>query len=145
MNATQDNTDRAKIVLLRTDDSEASFVTRTWMCLADRVRFERAYGVSSGELAGAAQQAKAAVTDEGELIEGADTAALGAIKEEWLAYFAWLAARRCLPDVYGETDFEAFLEQLAEFDVIEGVDADGELVVVADPTPDPERKEAPAA
>ena len=79
----------------------------TWMCLADRVRFEHRFDASPAQMAAW----EGLYDDEGKVREGAD---LSGIREEYLAFFAWCEARRRANDI---PDYGEFLERVAGLDI----------------------------
>lgn len=91
------------------DGREHAFETRTYMCTADRVAFERRFQVNSGELSKLGE-----IYDEaGRPRPGAD---LGAFRDEWIAFFTWRVAARHVPAL-AEMAFDAFVEELAEVEL----------------------------
>lgn len=75
---------------------EFGFDTATYMCVADRVAFERHFKISTGTLAAAADRPG----DE----------AAPRISDEWVAFFTWRSALR---DAVGFTlEFEPFLDDV---------------------------------
>lgn len=84
------------------------FKTRTWMCQADRVAFERRFDTSIGAMSALREQFD---PETNEPKEGAD---LSPIKEEYIAFFAW----RCMNREVGDQGaFEAWVETVAEVDI----------------------------
>lgn len=92
----------------RTVESNADL----WMCLSDRVAFERKFGKSTMSLAKFAPQngngdAPADTTAR-------DDEAAEELREEWLAFFVWRCLRRDHADV---GDFDAFIDQVVNVEV----------------------------
>jgi hypothetical protein len=105
--------------------AEHVFTTRTYMCTGDRIAFERHFKVSTGELKKAGAEG---------------------IREEWIAFFCWRAARRALGDDLIPADFApsavpssrpAFLELLEEVDLEEVTEETDAAEAAPDPTPIP--------
>lgn len=106
----------SRITLTRLDGSEIAFDTRTFMCLADRVAFERHFQSSSAAMTAL----KDKFDDSGKPLPGAD---LSDLREEHLAFLVWLAAVRSNDSgVVGP--FEDFVMDLEDFDVKEDAEAD---------------------
>ena len=99
----------SRIILHRLDGTEVSFETRTFMCLADRVAFERHFHSSSAALASLRDKFDA----EGNAVPGAD---LSDLQEEHVAFLVWCAARRSSHDI---GPFDDFVMGLEDFDLIE--------------------------
>jgi hypothetical protein len=72
------------------------FKTRTYMCQADRVAFERRFNLTIAELHNRA---------------AADS---GRISDEHVAFFAWRAMNR---EVGDQGDFDAWIERVEEIDL----------------------------
>lgn len=102
-------TTRVELVLI--DGTEISTRSHLFMCTADRVAFERHYKTSSASMRSIADL----FDEEGQPREGAD---LGALREEWILFFAWRVLVRESADV--ERDFQAFIESVAECNVSDG-------------------------
>jgi hypothetical protein len=92
------------------DGTHHEFTTRTFMCAADRVAWERQFGLkSSAMIRGAAGAERYETTKD--LADLADSG----LDEEWLMFFAWRCAVR---DLDGFTmGWQEFSEQLAEYDL----------------------------
>ena len=103
--------DATTVTIKLLDGTEHRFETRTYMCTSDRIAFERHFKVSTGAL---------------------KATSLEGIHEEWIAFFAWRAARRSLGDTV-PADFVAFADALEETD-LEDV---SEPEAAPDPTPIP--------
>lgn len=97
--------------------------------LADRVAFERHFGVTAAAL----QRLGDAFDEEGKLREGADPAG---VREEQVAFLVWRMLRR--PNGAGEQigPFEQFVESLAEIGL--------EQAAEEDPAVDPTEQAPPA-
>lgn len=108
----------SQITLTRLDGSELSFDTRSFMCLADRVAFERHFGSSSAGLA----KMRDKFNPDGTPVKGAD---LSDLQEEHVAFLVWRAILRYQaandPGAPLQS-FDDFVEGLEEFDVKDGVD-----------------------
>jgi hypothetical protein len=121
------------------DERTLRVTTRSFMCAADRVAFERHFQISSTELMRASAAAKAL----GELTSASDgaedgaleaaTAAVGdqagGLRETWMLFFCWRAATRGAAEALGSMSFEDFCEQVADYDITEGNEP-----AAADPT-----------
>lgn len=103
--------DTTTVTIKLLDATEHRFDTRTYMCTADRIAFERHFQLSTGAL---------------------KQGGLEGIHDEWVAFFCWRAARRSLGDAV-PADFAAFCEVLEEVDLAEVKPEDG----TPDPTPIP--------
>lgn len=98
-------------------EHETTTTERMYMCLADRVQFERRFNVSFGELR--------------------INSAAGIQHDEWIAFFVWRALARGVPAL-SQVSFDDFVEAAAELDIIRVSDD-----VVAE-TPPGETPEQPA-
>ncbi len=103
-----------KLKLRRLDGIRHEIETATWLCLADRIAFERRYGRSAiAEI----EALQGAVDPERQTLrEGAD---LSPLREESIAFFAWRAAARSNVGDYAGMAFETWLELVADLDIEE--------------------------
>lgn len=102
---------------------EATGLHRTWMCLADRVKFEKQFSTSTGGVVLAFSELYEEDDDgKRKLKDGADVSGL---REEYLAFFTWCELRRRADDV---PDYAEFIESVVSVDLDHGPAA-------ADPTP----------
>jgi hypothetical protein len=108
------------ITLDRLDGTQVKFDTRTFMCLADRVAFERHFHSSSAALASLRDLFDA----DGAPIPGAD---LSSLQEEHVAFLVWCAAARSGNAV---GSFDEFIVALEDYEILEDAD-------VLDPTAPP--------
>jgi hypothetical protein len=119
----------SRIVLTRLDGTQIAFETRTFMCLADRVAFERHFHSSSAALSALRDKFDA----EGVPIPGAD---LSDLQEEHVAFLVWCAARRTSHDV---GSFEDFVMALEDFEM-----TDEPVEAGLDPTAPPSERSQPS-
>jgi hypothetical protein len=103
----------SRITLDRLDGTQVSFDTRTFMCLADRVAFERHFHSSSAALASLRDKFDA----DGAPLPGAD---LSDLQEEHVAFLVWRAAARS-GDAVGS--FDEFVMALQDYEIVEEADA----------------------
>lgn len=95
-----------KLTVRFVDGAEQTVETRTYMCLADRVAFERHFGDST---------VKAMRALAGDYADGERRAeAMAGFREEWTVFFTWRCLRRFEPET---PDFDAFLETVAEVEI----------------------------
>jgi len=99
-----------KITIERFDGPSETFAPVAYMGMADRVAFERRFGVDSAELVRWGRDLKRISgdldDDETDLPPGAK------LNEEWIAFFVWRAARRGL----GVTaSFDEWIDDVAGF------------------------------
>ncbi len=117
----------AKITATLDDGSARECSTSTFMCLADRVAFERYFGQSSAALAAVREL----FDDDGKPKPGAD---LSILREEWIAFFAHRALLRA--DREGTPAYDDFIESVAGVTI----DQDGDV-----PAPNPTEPAPPAS
>ncbi|MGH2692321.1 MAG: hypothetical protein ACRDHM_07425 [Actinomycetota bacterium] len=118
-----------KITVQMLDGSTLEASTRTYMCTADRVAFERQFDTSSGQLMNLGQH----FGPDGELLEGAD---MSVLREEWIAFFTWRALGRELPETTRTASFEEFLEKVLNIDLAqESEEEDAQDPTVPAPQP----------
>jgi hypothetical protein len=106
-------TEQITVTMIGRGDEEppvVDFKTRTWMCQADRVAFERRFHTSIGAMSKLRDQFD---PETNEPKEGAD---LSILKEEHIAFFAWRCMNR---EVQDQGSFEDWLEKVAEVDVVD--------------------------
>lgn len=82
---------------------------RTYMCLADRVRFERRFNASVESYV---QRVTSMTDDEGAL---RSDASLEGLREEHTMFFIWCELRRRAGDT--PSDYDAFLESVADVEL----------------------------
>jgi hypothetical protein len=98
--------DKTRIRVVDLHGMETEWDSLTHMCAADRVGFERRFGISSAVMAKWGD----AADEEGNLRPDAD---LSQIREEWPAYFVWAV---CVRD-QGETrSFDEWIVNMAEIE-----------------------------
>lgn len=85
---------------------------KTWMCLADRVAFEKRFDTAAAVMS----TYRHLVDDDGAVKEGAD---ISAVREEYLLFFAWRELSRGAEGVPG---YDEFVDQVLDLDI--GVDPD---------------------
>jgi hypothetical protein len=108
---------RSSFQIALLDGRSYSFTSTTYLCTADRVAFERHFGINSGTLL---ENLRGLFTADGAPVEGAN---LSAVREEHLAFFIWRAATRAVSELAG-VSFEDFLDQLAEIEEAKEEEAD---------------------
>lgn len=128
---------RVRAELMDGDDLRAVEATsRTYMCTADRVAFERRFGQSSGALASLRDK----FDEQGKPRPGAD---LSDLRDEWIAFFAWRVLNRHAGD---QGDFDSWIERVADIE-LEDLDDRPEVTSGDAPTevgdPDPLAEAAP--
>jgi hypothetical protein len=95
------------------------FETNMFMCAADRVAFERRFGVTVGQLAEITGSGPGGAVD------------LGRLREEWILFFAWRCANRSPGGDQGP--FDAWIELVAGVELAD-IDPDGRAETAVDPT-----------
>jgi hypothetical protein len=90
------------------DGRELRAETKTYMCTADRIAFERRFKLSSTAMATFADL----YDEKGMPKKGAD---FSEMREEWHLFYGWRALGRELNGQVG--DFDAFCESVDELDV----------------------------
>ena len=103
------------------DTVEVDALEATFMCLADRVAFQQAFGTNPATMA----SWQALFDADGNPLDDAD---LGQLDERFLAFFAWREARRRTNgqlDAYGGDTFDGFIERLADLEIDTDVPTSG--------------------
>lgn len=93
---------------------------KSFMCLADRVAFERHFGTSIATVmaTATARNADRDQSDEDDEAGGPDTIRLGDMREEHLAFFAWRTVSR-----HGDlATFDEFVDQVLDVTIDASVD-----------------------
>lgn len=110
-----------------------------YMCLADRIAFERRFGHSPTKLAKAAAELKEFVNADGELDDADEAGAMRAlgqadISEDELTFLAFSLCRREAPEAMGDLSFDAWSATLKDWAIESEEPADPEAPAPANPT-----------
>lgn len=106
---------RTDVSLELLDGGLHTYSTTTFMCVADRVAFERHFGVTSGELS----NLREAFDATGAPLPGAD---ISGLHEAWTTFFVWRTTVRALA-YFTTMTFDDFCEQIAEISMTENAEA----------------------
>lgn len=120
--------DPTRISLELLDGTKVEYITRTFLCSADRVAFERRFDVGMGKFLALYNAA------DGKADEDATEAAVdsGGIREEWINFFVYRTAQRHA-EVFRGVSFDDFLERVAEAEVDDVEESSGPDPTVPDP------------
>jgi hypothetical protein len=116
----------ATVTVTMLDGRELRAETKTYMCTADRIAFERRFKLSSASFSKFGEF----YDEKGDPKPGADFAN---VREEWHLFYGWRALARSLNGQVG--NFDVFCEEVDELDVKFAEEAPEPNPTIAAPPP----------